>query len=251
MELSIGNKLQPLQFRFENTKHKLGVRIWGDRRSFRELHELLGECWDCENTDMSPAEGCSYIGVISYFSYEVRHAFMGHRLVTMDGKPVKEWTDEMCELFEEEMERFEVGMELSWPHMLFIMASWWECQRHQDCPMRVMDIMREFMENIEQLLRQRSKTQYPKIGPYLHGAIYAANPYLLHFMEHINYEYLRWTTFGRVPLSTLADEMAGAAFGSFEYEDFMSSLKRQAKKLNCPIEEMHAEGYEWVYEIEL
>ena len=29
MELSIGNKLQPLHFRFENTKHKLGVRICG------------------------------------------------------------------------------------------------------------------------------------------------------------------------------------------------------------------------------
>ena len=70
MELSINNNLQPLRFRFENTKHKLGVRIWGDRRSFHELHELLGECWDCENADMSRAEGCSYIGVISYFSYE-------------------------------------------------------------------------------------------------------------------------------------------------------------------------------------
>ena len=89
MELSIGNKLQPLHFRFENTKHKLGVRIWGDRRSFHELHELLSECWDCEKADMSRAEGCSYIGVISYFSYEVRHAFMGDRLVTLDGKPVR------------------------------------------------------------------------------------------------------------------------------------------------------------------
>lgn len=59
MKLSINKNLQPLRFRFENTKHKLGVRIWGDRRSFHELHELLGECWDCENADMSRAEGCS------------------------------------------------------------------------------------------------------------------------------------------------------------------------------------------------
>lgn len=251
MELSIGNKLQPLHFRFENTKHKLGVRIWGDRRSFHELHELLGECWDCENWEMSRAEGCSYIGVISYFSYEMRHAFMGDRLVLLDGKPVKEWSDEMFQLFEKEMERFEVGMEMSWPHMLFIMASWWECLRHQDCPMRVIGIIREFTENIEQLLQQRSKTQYTKIEPYLHGAIYATNPYLMHFMEHINYEYLRWSTFSRVSLSTLADEMACAAFGTYQYEDFMATLKKQAKKLDCPIEEMRAQGDEWVYEIEL
>ena len=117
--------------------------------------------------------------------------------------------------------------------------------------MRVMGIMREFTENIEQLLQQRSKTQYPKIGPYLHGAIYAANPYLMHFMEHINYEVLRWSTFSRVSLSTLADEMACAAFGTYQYEDFMSTLKRQAKKLDCSIEEMRAQGDEWVYEIEL
>ena len=157
----------------------------------------------------------------------------------------------MFQLFEKEMERFEVGMELSWPHMLFIMASWWECLRHQDCPMRVVGIIREFTENIEQLLLQRSKAQYPRIKPYLHGAIYAANPYLMHFMEHINYEVLRWATFSRVTLNTLADEMACAAFGTYRYEDFMSTLKKQAKKLDCTIEEMRAQGDEWVDEIEL
>lgn len=53
-----------MKFRFEHTRHKLDIRIWGDRRSFHELHELLGECWDCENADVSRAEGCSYIGII-------------------------------------------------------------------------------------------------------------------------------------------------------------------------------------------
>ena len=117
--------------------------------------------------------------------------------------------------------------------------------------MRVMGIMREFMENIEQLLLQRSKAQYPRIKPYLHGAIYAANPCLMHFMEHINYEVLRWATFSRVTLNTLADEMACAAFGNYRYEDFMATLKKQAKKLDCTIEEMRAQGDELVYDIEL
>ena len=251
MELSINNKLQPLQFRFENTKHKLGMRIWGDRRSFHELHELLCECWDCENDGMSQTESCSYIGVISYFSYEVRHAFMGDRQVKLDGRSVKSWDDVMFQIFEQEQERIEVGMDFSWPQMLYIMAAWWECLRHHDCPMRVMCIIREFTKNIEQLLLQRNKTQYPKIKPYLHGAIYAANPYLMHFMEHINYEYLRWSTFSRVSLSTLADEMACAAFGTYQYEDYMSTLKKHAKKLDCPIEELRAQVDESVYDIEL
>lgn len=250
MELSINNQPQ-LLFRFENTKHKLGMRIWGDRRSFHELHELLCECWDCECDGMSQAESCSYIGVISYFSYEVRHAFMGDRLVTLDGKLVKSWDDEMFQLFEQEQERIEVGMDFSWPQMLCIMAAWWECLRRQDCPTRVIGIMREFAENIEQLLQQRSKTQYPRIEPYLHGAIYAANPYLMHFMEHINQEYLRWSTFSRVTLNALADELACAAFGTYRYDDYMSTLKRIAKKQDCPIEELRMQVDEWVYEIEL
>lgn len=48
MELSFNNIVHEPKFRYEYTKHKLSVRICGDRRSFYELHELLGECWDSE-----------------------------------------------------------------------------------------------------------------------------------------------------------------------------------------------------------
>ena len=251
MELSINNKVKEPKFRFENTKRKLGVRIWGDRGSFHELNELLGECWECKSFVLSRAEGCSYIGVISYFGYEVRQTFMGNRLVMYNGKPVKEWTDEMFQLFEKEQEHFEVALELSWPYMLFIMASWWECLRHQDCPLRVMGIMRDFTENFERLLQTRSRVQYPKIEPYLHGALYAANPYLMHFIEHINYEYLHWSYYGSVSLSTLADEMGCGVFGSYLYNDYMSTLKRRAKKFACPIEELSVDVGELFYAIEL
>lgn len=251
MEQSINNKMLEPQFRFEYTKHKLGVRIWGDRRSFHELYELLSKCWDCEDTDMSRAEECSYIGVISYFCYEVRHVFMGDRLVLLDGKPVKEWSDGLFQLFEDETERFKVGMELPWPHMLFILASWWECLKHQECPMRVIGIMREFTKEIEKLLQQRSKTQYPRIEPYLHGAIYAANPYLMHFMEYINSEYLHWSTICRTSLCSLADEMECAAYGTYRYNGYMSTLKKHAKKLGYPIEELRVQVSDSVYDIEL
>ncbi len=252
MEISINKEdiVQPT-FRFENTRHKLGVRIWGDRKSFRALYEMLGNCWNCKDIDMSRLEGCSYIGVISYFSYEIRHAFMGNRIVLLDGKPVKEWSDGMFQLFEQEMERFEIGMELTWPHILFIMASWLECLRHQDCPVHVISVIREFIDNIEQLLLKMSRTQYPKIEPYLHGAIFAANPYLMHFMERINYDYLRWSNFSRVSLSTLADEMKCAAYGTYQYDNHMSTLKRHAKRLNCQIEELSVQVDDSVYDIEL
>ncbi len=54
------------------------------RRYFKpsnyELHELLTDCLSCDGLDMSRAGYCSYIGIVSYFSYEVRHAYQGDRL---------------------------------------------------------------------------------------------------------------------------------------------------------------------------
>ena len=217
MGLSICNHHPLIRFSFEDTKRKQGIRIWGDRKSFHELHELLSDCWNCADGCMSPAEQCSYIGVIAYFSYTVRHTFMGDRLVKMDGKMLKQWDDELVLLFESEQDRFQVGKEFSWPQMLFIMAAWWECLRHQDCAVDILPVIRDFTENIELLLQQRSKLQYPAIEPYIHGAIYAANPYLMHTMEHINVDYLERSRLGRVPLSKLAEMMQCAAFGTMRY----------------------------------
>lgn len=70
-------------------------------------------------------------------------------------------------------------------------------------------------------------------------------------MDHINFKYLRCSTFSRVSLSALADEMACAAYGTYQYNDYMSNLKRQGKKLNCPIEDLNEQVDEEVYDIEL
>ena len=70
-------------------------------------------------------------------------------------------------------------------------------------------------------------------------------------MEHISYEYLRWSTFSRVSLSTLADEISCAVFGTYQYDDYLSTLKKHAKKLDFQIEELCAQVDETVDEIEL
>jgi len=250
MELSINNCTE-IHFECENTKRKLGIRIWGDRKSFAGLHELLSECWDCESIDMSRAEMCSYIGVISFFSYEVRHTFMGDCLVTLDGKAVKNWDDDMFRLFESEQDRFKVGLELSWPYMLFIMAAWWECLRHQDCPSRVWAVARELTEHIERLLLKLSKTQYPAIEPFIHGAIFAASPYLMHIMMHVHIDYLLISRFSKMSPKRLSGLLETAAYGTYRYDDLQNQLKREAKRLGCSIEDLHENVEDWVYDVEL
>lgn len=251
MELLLDNNTPTPHFTFENTKHKLGVRIWGNIESFHTLHELLGGCWDCESEEMTNKENSSHIGVISYFSYEIRHAFMGHRRVRMDGKVVVQWTDDLSEAFEKEEGRVEVGMEFSWPHMLFIMAAWWECLKHKDCPTRTSSILHEFTKSIEQLFQQRSKTQYTCIEPYIHGAIYTGNPYLMQTMEYININFLKWGTLGNVSVEKLSEMMRPSAYGTWQYDNFQATLKKQAKKLGCEIEDLEEEGDRLLYEMEL
>lgn len=216
--------------------------------SFLNLHEYLSKCWDCEEEGMSQKESCSYIGVISYLSYEVRHTFMGDRLVKLDGKRVKKWDDEMFRLFDKEQPRFEVGMELSWPHMLFIMAAWWECYRNNSCPVVLLPLMREFAENIETLLLKVGKKEYADVKPFVHGAIYGANPYLMLYMEKVNMAFLMSVYTGKQAMPYLARVMDCSIYHSYQYDAFLIDLMKQAEKYACGIEELQFEADEAIYE---
>jgi len=45
--------------------------------------------------------------------------------------------------------------------------------------------------------------------------------------------------------------MECSAFGTWRYEDYMSTLKKHAKRLGCPIEELKEQVDETVYDVEL
>ncbi len=49
----------------------------------------------------------------------------------------------------------------------------------------------------------------------------------------------------------LAEVMVFTTFGITQYDDYMSTIKKHAKKLDCPIEELRAQVDESVYDIEL
>ncbi len=238
MELKIDSKLADMHFTFEHKKDKKGICLYGDRESFYKLHSFVSDCWDCEDEMMSQKEACSYIGVIAFFAYEVRHAFMGDRIVFLDGKPLKEWCDELVVCFEKETDRFVLGVELSWPYMFFIMASWWECFRRSDCPVALLPVLREFTENIERLLAKQNRKAYPLIEPYIHGAIYAANPYLMHAMEIVDREYAEPGSYHNNTIQRLAELMQCSAYQTTAYRHLLDTLKRNAKRLNCEIEEL-------------
>ena len=216
----------------------MGMRMWGDKESFHNLHEMLEECWCCKDCIMTDAESCSYVGIISFFAYDVRHTCQGDNLVKMCGKMIPHWNDEIAKVYEESPECFEVGMELSWPHWIFIMASWWECFRRQEYPTALLPVMRDITKHVERLLKQRSRVNYNLIEPYLHGAIYAHCPYLMHVMEHVNIRYLIESQYKDVTVKQLANHMKCACHGTKEYNDYMTLLLSESERNDCKIEEL-------------
>jgi hypothetical protein len=219
---------------------KTGVVISGNRKEIVDLHELVSQCWDLDKLTFSPEENMSYIGVISYFAYELRHAVLGDRIIELDGKRtfMERWSQDMYEKFENEMERFTVGFELSWPHVLFIMASWWECYRHNESPVELLPTMRDIEQGISDVIKELEPKNYSYIEPYLHGAIYAANPYFMHAMDQADSMYTDACFTRRTSMRRLAEFMACSAYGTPEYVKLHKTLERYAKKYGCHVGEL-------------
>lgn len=234
-------EITDFNFRYKHTKYGHGLQIWGPIEELREFHFLFADCWDTGENLMTPAENCAYKGVLAYFSYELRHAYMGVRLASLDGKEVKRWTGRTRTLFDDEPQRFEVGFELHWVHVFFILAAWGESLKHVDCTIPVMRAMRALTKGVEELLRERDEKGFSAIEPYLHGAIYSGNPYLMHFMDRAYNEYFFFANRGKVKLTKLAETLNLAVYGSMAYNMIMEMLEDSAKKYGCGIENLRTE----------
>jgi len=219
----------------ELTKRKLGVRISGNCDEFRTIYDYLSECWCDDDYDTSPVLQVSYVGILGAFAYDLRHTFMGDRVVKLDGKKINAWSNRIAQLFEDEKDRFEVGLELSWPEILFILASYWQCHKVKDCPLELTEKMRFFQTETESLLKVASGKYFTLLEPYLHGAIYIGNPCLIQTMSHVILEYLSIGKFTKGSFADLAKLMSVSLYQSSAYSDFMGILKRAARKEKCEV----------------
>ena len=207
-----------MNFKFECTTNKLGVRIWGDVISFRELYELVSKCWTTKES--SRKRMCSYVGVMLSFAYDLRHTYMGDRLVQGD-EPLAEDDDNRI-----------VGFEILWPQTFFIMSSWWECLKQHNCPIEILPYIYEFTKGMEAVLKKTSRSYAAQLQPYFHGAIYAANPYIIHAFDSVTADYLN-----NQSLKCLVERMPCASFGTEEYNLLQEQLKSEAERLGCPVED--------------
>jgi hypothetical protein len=221
-------------FKIEVSENRKGVVIWGNRDAFRDTNRLLYDCWG-DADGMSDEEGITYLGVMSFFSYEMRHTSLGDRLVKFDGKPLEEWNDELFNLFETENSRFEVGLEIELAYIIFVLASWFECYRNRNCPQEALSILREMRDGVERAIKKASSTNYPRLKPFLYGALYAADPYLMHTMDyiHVTLKYA-WSRY----MMELAEAMQATIYNSPEFNKLHKKLEDSAAELKCAVHQL-------------
>jgi hypothetical protein len=221
-------------FKIEVSEDRKGVVIWGSSDAFYDTNELLYDCWG-DDDEMTNEEGITYLGVMAFFSYEMRHTSQGDRLVKFDGVPLDEWDSEHYDLFETDRSRFEVGFEIEWTYILFVLASWFECYRNKNCPPEALPILRDMRDDVERAIKKVSSTNYPRLKPFLHGALYAADPYLMRTMEYVHKELkYAWSRH----MSRLAEAMQATIYNSPECNDVHKILEDGAAELNCAVHEI-------------
>jgi hypothetical protein len=99
--------------------------------------------------------------------------------------------------------------------------------------------MVDIESKVRRLLKSVSNEYFDLIAPYIDGAIYAANPYLLHVMVRVDKEYERSRR--RPSMKKLADMMRRSLYDTKEYDEFHRLLLSAAAEEHCDVADLGLE----------
>jgi hypothetical protein len=213
-----------------------GIRIWGNKDSFKLLYNRLNTC--IGDDKLTHENEQTYIGVILSFLYDVRHVFAGDRLIRMNGMELLDWTENLFKLYKQDDERISVGLELSWPHIIYTLSALWECYRENDCPHELIRLTTALNDAVAELIKPISYGYYDLIEPYLRGAIYGADLYMMHAVCRIQYLFSKSRRNKRTTFLLLAGLLRCSLYGTKEYQDFHEELEAAAKGLHCSVADL-------------
>ena len=211
---------------FLATPHGAGVRLWGSCEELYEIYEVLDKFWEPEeNRNPLRYELDTLIGS---FAYDIRKAFTGCRTIAKK-HPV---TGEEGEWF---------AVEITWTHVVFYFA----VLRHNMSyfPYSEMELkaVNDLQESLYACMDKFCPRYSKSMKPFIEGAIYCGNEYLMAYMEDINYSHLSWLRYGtpKDGFRYLATQlMYHTIYDTYPYRTMLSRLKASAKKLNCGINDL-------------
>lgn len=217
------------------TKGGLGIELWGTYDDLNMLYGVVGKFWN--NERLKPVPGSkNREKLISGFSYEIRNACQGIRLMR-----------ESAHFSVETIPHF--GCEISWPHMLFSLTVL-RYNAHFVAPGKFeLGILLVLEHWLQRSMEEFDQEGAALLSPFLEGAIYAANPCLYQFMRSINMEYFLLGG-GKESFRKLPKLLNRTQYPGPGYDNYMGFLAKEAERLKCDAAELEFEEEKALYEIE-
>lgn len=216
------------------TKKGIGVEIWGTYEDLDFLYDFIDRFWTVDGDYKNiPGEESRNI-VISSFSYEIRKAKQGARLVRSESHlhPIKNQY---------------LGCQITWVHLLFTLS----CIKFNMQFDEVDKLERSHMLLLEYWIEESMK-EYDPVGAkdlvlFTQNVLYGGNPYIYHYMRSIDIDYLLLGG-GKRAFRKLAGLLEKGIIFTSEYEAFEKFLVREAKRLKCDISNLEINDEEVDYE---
>lgn len=219
------------------TKRGMGVEIWGTFDDLNSFYDVISKFWGDENK-LAIKGNENRDKILSGFSYEIRKAYEGSRLI----KKTSHFSMENVQHF---------GIQISWVHILFSLSVLRYNMRFYEVNKFEVSVILQIEFWLEQAMKAYDEIGARDLTGYIEDGIYGANDFAYQYMRSINLEYFLLNG-GKKAFRKLTQLLQKSVFQTNEYKDYLSFLEKDAERLNCEISDLEIdddhidyEGIEW------
>lgn len=210
------------------TKRGIGVEIWGTYEDLNNFYKIISKFWNKEKYYYNKEEFINRDNLISSFSYEIRKAKEGFRLIRKNSH---------FSLTEKEY----YGVQITWVHFIFSLAAIkFNMQFYETNKFDISQFLHvEFC--LEESLNSFDPFVAAQIIPFINSSILTANKYIYQYMLYINYDYLRLKG-GKSAFKKLPELLKIGIIFTEKYKEYENFLKSEANRLNVNIYDLELDG---------
>ncbi|WP_431609200.1 DUF6904 family protein [Chryseobacterium sp. 'Rf worker isolate 10'] len=215
------------------TKKGLGIEIWGTYDDLRLFYNTISKFWN--NTNNLPQKGSENRDhLISGFSYEIRKAKEGSRLV----RNPSQFPSLLQEYY---------GVQVSWVHALFsLTAIKFNMQYSETSKLDISQILLfEFW--LEDAMMKFDGKGAKELAGYIEDGLYGANPCIYQYMRSINLDFFILKG-GVRAFRKLPQLLRRGVYYTEEYKDYQKFLENEAQKLKCEVSDLELSDDDFDYE---
>lgn len=215
------------------TKGGLGVELWGTFNDLNNFYEVIGKFWNDENK-LNKKGFENRDSLISGFSYEIRKAKDECRLVR-----------NRSHFSFEEQKHF--GVQISWVHFLFSLASIKFNMRYRETNKYDMSqiLLIEFW--LEEAMNSYDSVGARNLLGFIEDGLYGGNDYIYQCMRIVNLDFFLLGG-GKKAFRKLPELLRRGVYYTQEYIDYQQFLEKEAKRLNCKPSEIELNDDDFNYD---